>query len=93
MVLNFLQQIDISRVDCRGQPHDNASNMTGQYSGLQKKISGKSESVFFIPCAGRSFNLVGKSAAGSCLKAIFFFTFFNTSTTFFLLELIIGKCC
>ena len=32
----------------------------------QAKKGGKSESVLFIPCAGRSFNLVGNSAAGCC---------------------------
>ncbi|XP_065665692.1 uncharacterized protein LOC136087114 [Hydra vulgaris] len=57
VVLNFLQENEISISDCRGQSYDNASNMAGQYSGLQKRIKDKSESALFIPCAGHSLNL------------------------------------
>ncbi|XP_065650374.1 zinc finger MYM-type protein 1-like [Hydra vulgaris] len=58
VVLNFLQENKISISDCRGQSYDNASNMAGQYSGLQKRIKNKSESALFIPCAGHSLNLL-----------------------------------
>ncbi|XP_065645337.1 zinc finger MYM-type protein 1-like [Hydra vulgaris] len=58
VVLNFLQENEISISDCRGQSYDNASNMAGQYSGLQKRIKDKSESALFIPCAGHSLNLL-----------------------------------
>ncbi|XP_065675555.1 zinc finger MYM-type protein 1-like [Hydra vulgaris] len=69
VVLNFLQENEISISDCSGQSYDNASNMAGQYSGLQKRIKDKSESALFIPCAGHSLNLVGNSAAG-CKKIV-----------------------
>ncbi|XP_065645536.1 zinc finger MYM-type protein 1-like [Hydra vulgaris] len=83
VVLNFLQENEISISDCRGQSYDNASNMAGQYSGLQKRIKDKSKSALFIPCAGHSLNLVGNSAAGCCLEAIIFFDFVQCLYNFF----------
>lgn len=83
VVLNFLQENNISISDCRGQSYDNASNMAGQYSGLQKRINDKSELALFIPCAGHSLNLVGNSAAGCCLQAIIFFDFVQCLYNFF----------
>ena len=35
VALKFLQENEISMSDCRGQSYDNASNMAGQYSGIQ----------------------------------------------------------
>ncbi|XP_065664586.1 zinc finger MYM-type protein 1-like [Hydra vulgaris] len=58
VILNFLQENEISISDCRGQSYDNASNMAGHYSGLKKRIKDKSESALFIPCAGHSLNLL-----------------------------------
>ena len=65
-VLIFLQENDISISDCLGQSYDNASNMAGLYSGLQKRVNVLSESAFFIPCAGHSLNRVANSTAGCC---------------------------
>ena len=48
VVLNFLQENDISISDCRKQSYDNASNMAGQYSELQNRINDKSESALFF---------------------------------------------
>ncbi|GBP54047.1 hypothetical protein EVAR_85350_1 [Eumeta japonica] len=55
---------DIPIKDCRGQSYDNASNMSGKYSGLQTRIKEKCEFATFVPCAGHSLNLVGVHAAG-----------------------------
>lgn len=37
-ILRLLSDLDISLEDCRGQSYDNASNMSGVYSGLQARI-------------------------------------------------------
>ena len=50
VVLNFFQENDISISDCREESYDNASNMAGQYSGLQKRINDKSESDWQQSC-------------------------------------------
>ncbi|XP_018365076.1 PREDICTED: uncharacterized protein LOC108762532, partial [Trachymyrmex cornetzi] len=63
-VQTFLDKYGVSLKDCRGQSYDNASNMTGQYLGLQARIKEKCEFAIFVPCAGHSLNLVGVHAAG-----------------------------
>ena len=42
-----VQEIDIS--DCRGQSYDNASNMSGVYSGLQARIKAKENLAEYVP--------------------------------------------
>ncbi|GBP20894.1 hypothetical protein EVAR_80713_1 [Eumeta japonica] len=68
-ILNFLEIHDIPIKDCRGQSYDNASNMSGNYSGLQTRIKEKCEFATFVPCAGHSLNLVGVHAAGWSARA------------------------
>ncbi|XP_050540304.1 zinc finger MYM-type protein 1-like [Daktulosphaira vitifoliae] len=38
VIINTLKSHDIDISDCRGQSYDNASNMSGQYSGVQARI-------------------------------------------------------
>ena len=58
---------------CRGQSYDNASNMSGKYSGVQARIIEINQCAAYVPCAARSLNLVGTSAAESCTLAVLFF--------------------
>ncbi|XP_045025610.1 zinc finger MYM-type protein 1-like [Daphnia magna] len=41
-VLEFLKNHGLDIKNCRGQSYDNASNMSGQYTGLQARIKDKS---------------------------------------------------
>lgn len=41
---------------------DNASNMSGQYSGLQQRLKEFNPLINFVPCASHSLNLVGSCA-------------------------------
>ena len=63
--------IDISK--CRGQTYDNASNMNGQYKGMQGKIKEVCPCAEFVPCATHSLNLGGQSAVNFCVDAVSFF--------------------
>ena len=76
-VLRFFSQngIDISK--CRGQTYNNASNMSGQYKGMQAKINE------VCPCAAHSLNLVGQSAVNFCVDAVSFFGISSRSIQFF----------
>lgn len=74
-VLDTLKNIDIDIKYCRGQSYDNASNMSGKYSGLQARIKQHSEEADYIPCANHSLNLVGNCAAESCTMAVAYFNF------------------
>nr|XP_042894988.1 zinc finger MYM-type protein 1-like [Parasteatoda tepidariorum]XP_042895119.1 zinc finger MYM-type protein 1-like [Parasteatoda tepidariorum]XP_042899228.1 zinc finger MYM-type protein 1-like [Parasteatoda tepidariorum]XP_042901855.1 zinc finger MYM-type protein 1-like [Parasteatoda tepidariorum]XP_042906919.1 zinc finger MYM-type protein 1-like [Parasteatoda tepidariorum]XP_042909334.1 zinc finger MYM-type protein 1-like [Parasteatoda tepidariorum] len=82
-ILNFLEIHDIPIKDCRGQSYDNASNMSGKYSGLQTRIKEKCEFATFIPCAGHSLNLVGVHAAGCVPEASQFFEIVQKVYNFF----------
>lgn len=72
-VIKMLDDLHINISDCRGQSYDNASNMSGAYSGLQARIKERAPLAMFIPCAAHSLNLVGTAAADSCAEACHFF--------------------
>ena len=72
-VLKFLTCCDIDVKHLRGQSYDNAANMSGCYNGLQAQICQINPLAYYIPCAAHSLNLVGVSAAESCVNAISFF--------------------
>lgn len=59
IILNFFESLDIPIKDCRGQSYDNASNMSGKYSGVQSRIKEVCEFAINVPCAAHSLNLVG----------------------------------
>ena len=87
LVLEFIKKCGLDIKNCRGQSYDNASNMSGQYSGLQARIKSSCKYAAFVPCVGHSLNLVGACAAESCVTAVSFFglvqkvyTFFSAST-------------
>ena len=84
---HFLETHQIKLSDCRGQSHDNASNMSGKYSGFQVRILEKNPLADYIPCFAHSLNLVGHSAVENISAASKFFElaenvycFFSAST-------------
>ena len=70
---HFLSENGINIMDCRGQSYDNASNMSGIYSGVQARFCEVNRLAEWIPCAAHSLNLVGVTAAECCLEAVNFF--------------------
>uniref|UniRef100_A0A1B8Y1W6 TTF-type domain-containing protein n=1 Tax=Xenopus tropicalis TaxID=8364 RepID=A0A1B8Y1W6_XENTR len=87
-VMDTLKEYHIDIMDCRGQSYDNASNMSGPYSGLQARIKQVNPLAVYTPCSAHSLNLVGTSAAESCREAVSFFyilqqlyNFFSASST------------
>ena len=82
-VLQILAKLGVDIKNCRGQSFDNASNMSGKYSGLQARIKEHSPSAVYIPCASHSLNLIGNFAAESCSAAIQYFMFVQNLFAFF----------
>jgi len=82
-ITNTLKSHDIDISDCRGQSYDNASNMSGQYSGVQARIKEINPLVYYVPCSAHSLNLVGISSAESCSQASMFFGFIQQLYNFF----------
>lgn len=83
IITSFLSESNINIMDCRGQSYDNASNMSGCYSGLQTRLTDINELAIFVPCASHSLNLVGKNAASSNKKATGFFDLLESLYHFF----------
>jgi len=67
--------LSISRL--RGQGYDGASNMRGEFHGLQRKILDENPHAFFIHCFAHQFQLVVVSVAKCCSSV---FDFFNITT-------------
>lgn len=72
-VISTIEKFDLNLNNLRGQSYDNASNMSGIYSGLQARIKSVSPLTQFVPCSAHSINLVGTNAASYCQIAIKFF--------------------
>jgi len=77
-ILHLLEEYGLNIKDCRAQTYDNASNMSGKYSGLQACLK---------KCVGHSLNLVGEcSVNDNICSANFFYllqnlyNFFSSST-------------
>lgn len=83
IVLNFIEKHEINLKDCRGQAYDNASNMSGQYNGLQSRILATNSLATFIPCAAHSLNLVGSNVVSTNPKACEFFSFVENLYLYF----------
>jgi len=81
-VIEFLEKHDIDINNCRGQSYDNASNMAGQYSGLQARIKELCEHAIFVPCAAHSLNLILVHAAQCNTEATIFFQFIQNVYNF-----------
>lgn len=84
-VTTVLSSNSINLADCRGQSYDNASNMSGVYSGLQARIKDENPKALFVPCSAHSLNLVGTCAASCCPEACTFFNLIQNVYSFFAL--------
>ena len=82
-LVTFLQDIGIDVKNCRGQSYDNASNMSGIYSGVQANITKHAPSADFVPCSAHSLNLVGHKSAECCDEASNFFAIVQRIYNFF----------
>ncbi|XP_026464632.1 uncharacterized protein LOC113367218 [Ctenocephalides felis] len=64
-LLKSIERNGLDIMNCRGQSYDNASNMSGVYSGVQSRIKATNPLAEYVPCAAHSLNLVGTCAAES----------------------------
>ena len=72
-ICTFLEKHQIKLSDCRPQPYDHASNMSGKYSGLQATIWEKNPLANYIPYFTHSLNVVSHSAVDNIAVASKFF--------------------
>lgn len=57
-LLKSFENNGLNIMNCRGQSYDNATNMSGLYSGLQSRIKATNLLAHYVPCATHSLNLV-----------------------------------
>ncbi|XP_071568451.1 zinc finger MYM-type protein 1-like [Temnothorax nylanderi] len=82
-VTSMLASLKIDISNCRGQSYDNASNMSGIYTGLQARLKRLNPLADYVPCAAHSLNLVGACAAECVTEAASFFSTLQSLYTFF----------
>jgi hypothetical protein len=91
VITQLINDMGLNMDNCRGQSYDNASNMSGIYSGLQARIKEINPLAHFVPCAAHSLNLVGTCAAESCPNAVSYFGFVQSLYNFFSINIPMGK--
>ena len=74
-IIEALKDFKLNLKDCRVQSYDNASNMSGKYSGIQARVLEENDKAIYILCKAQTLNLSEVSAAESCVNAISFFGF------------------
>jgi hypothetical protein len=82
-IITNLENLGLQIENCRGQSYDNASNMSGKYTGVQARIKNLCQYAEFIPCSAHSLNLVGINAVESCNEVASFFGFLQELYNFF----------
>ncbi|XP_023241006.1 zinc finger MYM-type protein 1-like [Centruroides sculpturatus] len=82
-IITELEQLGISLQNCRGQGYDNGANMSGEKSGVQKRILEINPLAYFLPCGSHSYNLILGDAASSCVQAKSFFGLLQRLYTLF----------
>ncbi|XP_053568207.1 zinc finger MYM-type protein 1-like [Bombina bombina] len=83
IILSTLEKYGLDIKDCRGQSYDNASNMSGAYSGVQARIKNINPLAQYVPCAAHSLNLVASVAAECCQESSTFFSSLQLLYNFF----------
>lgn len=58
---------------CRGQGYDNASNMSGKFSGVQARILKKNPQAYYTPCVAHTLNLCGVHAMETSVQGKIYF--------------------
>ena len=80
VILNKLEQLELSIHDCRSQGYNNGANMTGRRSSVQQRVLSVNPNALFMPCSSHSLNLVLCDSAKSCPS---FFTFSGVLQTIY----------
>ena len=68
-IISTLEDVGISLQDLRGQCFDGASNMSGNKSGVQKRIKDRQPKAIYTHCASHSLSLSIVSCCSSTVSA------------------------
>ena len=57
-ILRTLTKYNINLHNCRGQSYDNASNLSGKYTGVQARLKALNPLIHYISCSAHSLNMI-----------------------------------
>ena len=80
-LLEMLAKYHLPIARLRGQGYDGASNMRGEFNGLQKKIRDENPYAFYVHCFAHQLQLVIVSVTTCCSSFNDFFTYVNMIAT------------
>ena len=83
LVLKTLADLGIDFKLCRGQTYDNAATMSGEKSGLQKRLTDRNPKAVFMNCDNHSLNLAAMHSAEVDPSVVTFFSLVQETFTFF----------
>ena len=79
-ILRTLTEYDIN---LDNQRYNNASNLSGKYTGVQARLKALNPLIHYISCSAHSLNLIVLCAVESCINAVSFFGFLQNFYKFF----------
>ena len=80
-LLQMLAKYGLSIGKLRGQGYDGASNMRGEFNGLQKQIRDENPHAFYVHCFAHQLQLVIVSVTSSCSSFDDFFNYVSLIVT------------
>ena len=80
-LLQLLAKYGLSVGKLRGQGYDGASNMRGEFNGLQKQIRDENPHAFYVHCFAHQLQLVIVSVTSSCSSFDDFFNYVSLIVT------------
>ena len=80
-LLQMLAKYGLSVGKLRGQGYDGASNMRGEFNGLQKQIRDENPHAFYVHCFAHQLQLVIVSVTSSCSSFDDFFNYVSLIVT------------
>ena len=80
-LLEMLAKYGLSVARLRGQGYDGASNMRGEFNGLQKQIHDENPYAFYVHCFAHQLQLVIVSITSSCSSFDDFFNYVSLIVT------------
>lgn len=86
-ILLYLKEKGIDIQKCRGQGYDGASNMSGQYTGLQKRIKNIVPTAEYVHCAAHNLNLVLNDSVFNITEVSQFYDIVQQTYVFFSVSL------
>lgn len=82
-IFKTIDDLGLNLNRCRGQGYDGAANMSGLYSGVQKRLKDKEPTAEYIHCAAHNLNLTLNDASNNVVEVRNFYDLIQRIYVFF----------